>query len=136
MKKLFFILLLMVPFSIPLIAQEVIPPESWAEVFMNPLQWFVDIGAIAALTAFVAAFLNGLLNVTKKIVKQLISWLVAIVLLIGSDLLNIGYAADFPILLAAVHGVGAGLISNGLFDVPIVKAILAFIENLFKKNEA
>ena len=119
-----------------LLGQVVEPPESWKDVFMNPLQWFSSLAAIAALTAFLSSFLNGILNVTSKIVKQLISWAVAVILLVGSDLLNVGYAADFPLLLAAAHGLGAGLISNGIFDIPIIKAILDFIESLFKKEKA
>jgi len=136
MKKLIFVFALLIIPAILLLGQVVDPPESWAEVFMNPVQWFGGLAGIAALTAFLAAFLNGLLNVTSKITKQLISWAVAIILLVGSDLLNIGYAAEFPILLAAVHGLGAGLISNGIFDIPIIKAILDFIESLFKKQKA
>jgi len=136
MKKLIFVFALLIIPAMLLLGQVVDPPESWTDVFMNPFQWFGSLAAIAALTAFLASFLNGILNVTSKIVKQLISWAVAIILLVGSDLLNVGYAADFPLLLAAAHGLGAGLISNGIFDIPIIKAILDFIESLFKKEEA
>jgi len=69
--------------------------------------------------------------VTKNFVKQLVAWIVAIILVVGSDLLNFGYAAQFPILLAVIHGFGAGLASNGVFDIPIIKGVLDTIEKWF-----
>lgn len=129
MKRLlmFFMLLLMIPLI--LIAQDTpVPPSGWGDIIMNPQKWFVDFGTIAVLTAFVATFANGLLKVVKKFPRQLVAWGVAIILLVVSDLLNFGYAKDFPILLAVIHGLGAGLAANGVFNIPMVKGILDAIE--------
>jgi uncharacterized YccA/Bax inhibitor family protein len=115
-------------------AQEIEPPGSWGEVIMNPAQWFSSLAYIAALTAFLAAFFNGLLKVTKKFVKQLVAWAIGIILLIASNLLNFGYAAEQPILLSAVHGLAVGLVANGIFDIPIIKTILDIVEGWFKKE--
>lgn len=131
MKKmiLFFMLILG---STVIFAQELpAPPDSWGDIIMNPEKWFLSFGAISLLTAFLAAFLNGVLKVTKNFVKQLVAWIVAIILVVGSDLLNFGYAAQFPILLAVIHGFGAGLASNGVFDIPIIKGVLDTIEKWF-----
>jgi hypothetical protein len=131
MKKmiLFFMLILG---SAVIFAQELpAPPDSWGDIIMNPEKWFLSFGAISLLTAFLAAFLNGVLKVTKNFVKQLVAWIVAIILVVGSDLLNFGYAAQFPILLAVIHGFGAGLASNGVFDIPIIKGVLDTIEMWF-----
>jgi len=131
MKKmiLFFMLILG---SAVIFAQELpAPPDSWGDIIMNPEKWFLSFGAISLLTAFLAAFLNGALKVTKNFVKQLVAWIVAIILVVGSDLLNFGYAAQFPILLAVIHGFGAGLASNGVFDIPIIKGVLDTIEKWF-----
>lgn len=133
MKRFMFLFaLLLVPLAI--FAQDVEPPADWGDVIMNPTKWFGSLAYIAALTTFLAAFLNGVLEVTKKFVKQLVAWGVAIVLLVGSNLLNFGYAAEFPILLSAIHGVAVGLVANGIFDVPIVKQILDTVEGWFKKE--
>jgi hypothetical protein len=130
MKKLLItIAFLILPLAI---FAQVEPPADWGDIIMNPLQWFSSFAAVAALTAFLAAFLNGLLKVTKKFVKQLVAWGVAIILLIASTLINFGYAAEFPILLAALHGLGAGLVANGVFDVPVIKSILETVEGWFK----
>lgn len=131
MKKmiLFFMLILG---SAVIFAQELpAPPDSWGDIIMNPEKWFLSFGAISLLTAFLAAFLNGALKVTKNFVKQLVAWIVAIILVVGSDLLNFGYAAEFPILLAVIHGFGAGLASNGVFDIPVIKGVLDTIEKWF-----
>jgi len=130
MKKiiLFCVLLLLIPVSI--IAQDIPPPENWGDIIMNPQQWFTNFAAFTLLTAFVATFVNGLLKVVKKWPRQLVAWGIAIILLVVTDLLNWGYAADFPILLAIIHGLGAGLAANGVFDVPVIKAILNAIEGL------
>ena len=133
MKKLLVFLALLI-FPLAMFAQVVEPPAGWGDVIMNPQQWFVSFGAIAVLTAFVTAFLNGVLNVTKKFVKQLLSWVVAIILLIASNLLNFGYAAEFPILLTVIHGFGAGLAANGVFDIPVIKGILDTIDGWFQKE--
>ena len=130
MKKIILLctLLLLIPLAI--FAQDISPPENWGDIIMNPQQWFVDFGAFTLLTAFVATFVNGLLKVIKKWPRQLVAWGVAIILLIATDLLNWGYAAEFPILLAVIHGFGAGLAANGIFDIPIIKVILDAIEKL------
>lgn len=127
-----FLLVLLFPLAI--IAQTVDPPASIIDLVTNINLYFGSIVGIAAAATFVGALLNGLLKVTKKFVKQLVVWLVCIVALVGSNLLNFGYAKDFTILTSVLHGLGAGLIANGIFDVPVVKAIMEFIEKLFNKQ--
>ena len=107
---------------------QVTPPESWADVIMNPSKWFVDIGAVTVLIAFIAAFVNGLLKIVKGFPRQVIAWLIGIILVTGSDLLNFGYAAEYPILLAVINGFAAGLMSNGAYNVPWIKVLLEWIE--------
>lgn len=113
----------------------VVPPETWTDVLINLKGWFASFAGVAALTAFVAAFLNGFLKVTKSFVKQLLAWAVGIVLLVATDLFNFGYAAEFPIWLAIIHGFAVGLASNGLFDIPWCKALLENIEKWFHKPQ-
>lgn len=131
MKRLILFLILILG-SVVIFAQDLpAPPADWGDIIMNPEKWFLSFGAVSLLTAFLATFVIGLLKVTSKFVKQLVAWIVAIILLVGSDLLNFGYAAQFPILLAVVHGFGAGLASNGVFDIPVIKAVLDTIEKWF-----
>ena len=129
MKRLLMFLFLALALIAPVFGQDApAPPTGWADVIMNPAKWFVDFGAFTVLTTFVATFFIGLLKVVKKFPRQLVAWAVAIILLVVTDLLNFGYAAEFPILLAVIHGFAAGLASNGVFDIPIMKGILTAIE--------
>ena len=116
-----------------IIAQVIDPPASVIDLLANLNLYLGSMIGVAAMATFLGALLNGLLKVTKAFVKQLIVWLVAIVTLVIANLVNIGYAAEFTIWQSLLHGLGAGLVANGIFDVPIVKAIMEFIENLFKK---
>jgi hypothetical protein len=135
MKKLIVFLFVLLAIPIAVFAQDVpAPPSNWGDVIFNFQEWFLSFGGVVVLTAFVAAFFNGLLKLTKGFLKQLCAWVVAIILLVGSDLVNFGYAKDFPILLAVIHGVAAGLASNGVFDIPFVKSILDKIEGWFVKE--
>lgn len=108
------------------------PQDMW-DFILHFNEWIGTFSGIVLATAFLAAFLNGLLKVTKNFVKQLVAWAVAIILLVGTDLLNIGYAAELPIILAVIHGFAAGLASNGVFDIPFMKSILDKIEHWFVK---
>lgn len=135
MKRVIFLTVMLLSLPLMIFGQEPVipdPPGSWAEVIMNPTQWFVSFGAVSILTAFMAAFFNGLLSVEKKFLKQLVAWLIAIILLVVSNLFNIGYGAEFPILLSVIHGLGAGLAANGWFDIPTINGILKTIEGWFQ----
>ena len=111
------------------------PPTGWGDVFSNPALWLGSFAGVSLLTAFLAAFINGLFNFTAKFARQLCAWVIAILILILGDVLNlkIVYTWDFPIWLAVLHGLAAGLASNGFFDIPTLKKILDTIEGLFNK---
>lgn len=110
------------------------PPSGWQDILMNPGVWFASFTGITLLTAFLGAFFNGLLKITKSFYKQVCAWVIAILLVVGSDLINFGYAKDFPILFAVINGFFAGLASNGWFDIPTLKAILDSIQRWFIKE--
>jgi hypothetical protein len=107
------------------------PPASWADVIINPQKWLTDFGVFTMLIAFVATFVNGVLKIVKRWPRQLVAWGVAIAVLVVTDLFNIGYAANFPILLAVIHGFAAGLAANGAYNIPWLKGALDWIETLF-----
>lgn len=136
MKKLvtFLFFLLLVPIAI--IAQEPTqPPAGWGEILANPMLWFGSFAGVSLLTTFLATFVNAWLKITQNFPRQLCAWIVAILIMVATDLLNYGYAAEFPIWLAITHGFAAGLASNGWFDIPLLKSILNKIEGWFIKPE-
>jgi hypothetical protein len=135
MKKLILFCTLLLAIPLVIFAQDVpTTPTSWGEVFANPTTWFLSFGGVSALTAFLATVVIGLLKIVKKFPKQLIAWLVGMVVLLVSTLFNFGYAKDFPWYIALLHGFAAGLAANGLFDIPLLKAILDALDGWLAKK--
>lgn len=136
MKKViaFFFVSLVLLLAAPVImAQTIDPPASIIDLLANLNVYLGSMVGVASMSVFLGALLNGLLKVTKTFIKQLVVWLVTIATLVIANLVNMGYAAEFTIWQSLLHGLGAGLVANGIFDIPVVKAIMTFIENLFNK---
>jgi hypothetical protein len=55
---------------------------------------------------------------------------IALILAVVSDLVGFGYLKDAAILVAALHGVVAGLMANGWFDLITGQGVL----RIFKKK--
>jgi len=112
------------------------PPmqDIWT-IIINFKEWMATFSGVVVATTIFVSLLVGVLKVEKKLIKQFIAWGVAIILLVGTDLLNIGYAKDFPILLAVLHGFAAGLAANGFSTVEVWKSLLTAIEGWFKPKQ-
>lgn len=124
MKKfIMFLFLLLIPVAI--FAQEPVinPPTNWLELFANINVWLGSLAGVSAVTVFLAAVLNTLFG-TSGFWKQIVAWIVALILLIVGNLINMGFMAELNWLNTIVYGLAAGFISNGIFDVELVRAIL------------
>jgi len=53
-----------------------------------------------------------------------VAWIIAILLLVVGNLVNMGFMAELNWLHTIAYGIAAGFISNGIFDLETVKAIL------------
>ena len=134
MKKILILgVLFMCVLMAPLAAQEVEPPDNVLDVITHLDMYLGSLAGLAAVAAFFSAMVNGFLKVTKGLVKQLVAWGVSIVIIVAADIANFGFVADFPIIKAVVYGLGAGLIANGIFDIPFIKTILDKVEGWFPK---
>ena len=122
MKKLIFVLFLML-LSIPIIAQVIEPPVGWLDLFAGIDKWLGSLAGIAAVTVFLAAAVNTLLK-TKGFVKQLVAWIIAIILLVIGNLVNMGFMAELSWLNTIIYGIAAGFLANGIFDMPLILSIL------------
>lgn len=122
MKKLMIVVFLIF-LSIPIIAQVIEPPANWLDLFANINKWLGSLAGIAAVTVFLAAAVNTLLK-TKGFVKQLIAWIIAIILLAAGNLVNMGFMSDLSWFHTIIYGLAAGFLSNGIFDIYLVKLIL------------
>ena len=118
MKKFMFLFVLML-LPIVLFAQgtELPPLNTWFATF---------IGLSTAVVAL-AALLNTWLKVNKGWVKQVVAWLVAIILMIAGNLLNLGFMAELTWGHTLIYGIASGLVANGIFDIEFVKALLRLL---------
>jgi len=123
MKKLMMFFALMFVLILPTFGQAIEPPTDWLQVFANINLWLASLAGVAAVTVFLAAFVNTLLK-TSGFVKQIVAWIIAILLLVVGNLVNMGFMAELNWLHTIVYGIAAGFISNGIFDLETVKAIL------------
>jgi len=136
MKKLIFLLAFFLTIPLMISAQEIIPPVDWLEILANPLAWLATFPAIAGVVMFLTAIINGLLNTQGKFLKQFVSWIIGIIIAVIADIINIGFTADMPLIIAVLYGWGAGLAANGTFTIAFLKSILEAIETFFKpKNK-
>lgn len=116
MKKLMMFFALMFVLILPTFGQAIEPPTDWLQVFANINLWLASLAGVAAVTVFLAAFVNTLLK-TSGFVKQIVAWIIAILLLVVGNLVNMGFMAELNWLHTIVYGVAAGFISNGIFDL-------------------
>lgn len=96
---------------------------------MNLDQYFGTLSGMVALTLIVAGYLNTHLFTTSATwIKRVVSWLIPIVLSFVGLWQNIGMFEGVNVLWTAIYGLATGLISNGLFDISVIQAILEFIK--------
>jgi len=132
MKKLMMFLIVLIAFTIPAIAQEVEPPTNWLDLFANINVWLGSLAGVAAVTVFLAGAVNTLLK-TTGFIKQLIAWIIAIILLVVGNLINMGFMAELTWLNTIVYGVAAGFLANGIFDLGFIQLVLQALKIIPKE---
>ena len=127
MKKSMFLIVMMFFALIPMaFGQSVEPPTDWLGLFANINVWLGSMAGIAAVTVFLAAEVNKLLKL-EGFWKQLMAWIVAILLMVVGNLVNLGFMAELDWLHTIVYGIAAGFVSNGIFDISLVQLLLQAI---------
>jgi len=122
MKRLILVSVLVL-LSISIFAQDVTPPASWLDLFANFNTWLASLAGVAAVTVFLSAAVNTLFK-TTGFIKQLVAWVVAILLLVIGNLVNLGFMAEMSWLNTIIYGVAAGFLANGIFDLQFIKSVL------------
>ena len=128
MKKIIaFLMLLLAVGTMPVMAAGFDLPDS-----LDLGKYFQDIGTMAAIvlpaTQFVLRFIH-----TKY--DQLMSWFVSLVLSVVAWFLGWGIFADASWYWIIIYAGSAGLVANGIFDVPLIKTILSVIPKKRKLAE-
>ena len=99
-------------------------------IFSESFWWAAPI--LMTVTVALSGAINSLFKVAKPFVKQLISWLVGALLSVGAWAIKLVEFGD-PVWLGVVAlCIVIGLSSNGVYDIPTIKA---FINKLFPDNK-
>ena len=86
---------------------------------------YLTFGSTVAAILVVTEFLKNLIN-TSGFTTQLVSWGTGIAIVMFGFYIELGWLAEVELWWhAAIWALGAALASNGLFEVPIVKAFLS-----------
>lgn len=127
MKGALIMLLLLIP-VIGLIAQAVDPPTDVVDLVVNFNTFIASLAGYAAISIFLTGLINGWTKITKSWIKQVVSWLVPVALVIVvSLLLKLGFLAGESFVKVIIFGLGAGLVSNGIFDIGFVNTMVNWV---------
>lgn len=127
MKGVLLSLLLLLPFVV-LIAQAIEPPTDVVDLVVNFNTFVGSLAGYAAVAIFLTGLVNGWSKLTKSWMKQVISWVVPVVLVILVSLvLKAGFLAGESFIKVIIFGLGAGLVSNGIFDIAFVNTMVNWV---------
>lgn len=106
------------------------------ELIFNDL-FFYTVSILALIVPFLVQSVNKAIVIKENWVKQLISWVLAIALTLGFYFGKLLYFAEnngdqHSIWMVVFCGLFVGLISNGIYDIPAIKAFLDKIFNMPK----
>lgn len=95
------------------------PPGEQIVAELGLGSYFASISAVATLVIVITQFLKvNLLADVKGWIIQATTWVVSIGISFFGWWLKLGIFADAEIMTVITYGIGIGLISNGLFDIP------------------
>ena len=127
MKGVLLSLLLLLPFGM-LIAQVVDPPTDVVDLVVNFNTFVGSLAGYAAVAIFLTGLINGWSKLTKSWMKQVVSWVVPVILVVVvSLLLKAGFLAGENFIKVLIFGLGAGLVSNGIFDIGFVNIAVNWV---------
>jgi len=133
--KLLGILVFVLFMPLSLFAQ-VEPPGDISDVIVNFNAYMSSLLGIALVSTFLTGLVGGFMGKVPKWVKRLISWVIPMVIcIVVGNIFNIGFLSDKTLLESIFYGLGAGLVSNGIFEISVVNSLIKFIEGLFKKKK-
>jgi len=90
--------------------------------------YFQTLATLVPLVVIVSGYLNTyVFKTSTSTVHQIVSWAVALIVAFAGQQLDLGFLADLNLMWTAIYGVALGLVSNGIFDIEIIKAFLALI---------
>ena len=93
--------------------------------------WYIA-PLLMTLTVAIAGFINGAFKITKGMWPQIVAWVVGALLAVATwalKLIEFGQPVWLGVVMLAVV---VGLSSNGVYDIPTIKA---FVDKWFERGE-
>jgi hypothetical protein len=118
MKKLFLLLLLLIPFAV--FGQESEPypqPGNIFDIISDLNYWLSSTATVAGLTIFLTLLVATVWKTMTAIIKQIVALAIALILMALGNVLNIGFMAEFNVVSTVVYGLVVGFMANGLYDL-------------------
>lgn len=137
MKRLIFIGL-MALFTLPILAQNVVPPSSWQDLYDNYGIFFATYLGIAGIAMFLGEIVIRLLKLAIKWQKVVAVFALSIaVSFIGSYVLNIGYLIDASWWETLLWGALSGIAANGIFsgNIMFLKSLVEWLIGFILSKE-
>ena len=92
-------------------------PGSIVDIFTDLKFWFASSYGIAGLTVFFTLMVSRFWKTINAIWKQIVAIAIALVLMIGGNLANLGFMSDFDALTTIAYGITIGFVANGVYDL-------------------
>lgn len=124
MKKIIFLMICMLLFSVSLFAQG-------ATVISDAANAFATFASLVAIIPFVAEAIKKVFKAISPLAIQFISWGAGLSVTLFGWAFGLGFLADLIWWQAILYGFGASLAANGVFDTGIIEYILL----LFSKKK-
>lgn len=89
--------------------------------------YFVSLAALAAVVVPVTQFVKRIIN-TSGSWTVVLSWVVSVGLAFIGWWFKLGMFEGLSVLWVFIYGLAAGMVSNGVFDIGVVKMILSLFK--------
>lgn len=97
---------------------EIPVPGSIIDIFTDLRSWFASSYGVAGLTIFFTLLIaEKLWKTITKVWKQVVALGIALLLMAGGNIANIGFMAEFDVFTTIAYGITIGFVANGVYDL-------------------
>jgi len=92
-------------------------PGTIFNIFADLNYWLSSTATVAGVTIFLTLIVSRAWTTITAIWKQIVALVIALILTIIGNIVNIGFMADFNVISTIVYGIVIGFMANGLYDL-------------------
>ncbi len=137
MKNIVIMLAILLTGSMALIAQDVIVPSDWQDLYDNYGLFFATYLGVAGVATFLAEYVIRLFKITGRVGKIIFVILIAIGLSFLANAINIGYLAEAAWYEVLLWGALSAVAAAGLRGTNLLfaKTVVDFVIGLIAEKE-